>query len=252
MRLDGKVAIVTGAASGIGRATVRRFVAEGARVVLGDIDADGLVALEAELGNAVHGVRTDVSVPVEVEHLVDSAVERFGAIDVLFSNAGIEFPSTITEIDPADWNRVISVNLSSVFLCAKYALPHMIRGGGGSIINTASQLGLVGYPNFAVYNAAKGGVINLTRNMALDYAENNVRVNAVCPGPIDTPHIERQVAGLDPQGREEVYRKIVELLPVRRLGTADEIANGVLFLASDESSFMTGATLVIDGGYTAQ
>jgi NAD(P)-dependent dehydrogenase (short-subunit alcohol dehydrogenase family) len=128
----------------------------------------------------------------------------------------------------------------------------MIENGGGSIINTASQLGLVGYRNFAVYNAAKGGVINLTRNMALDYAEHNVRVNAICPGPIDTPHIERQVAGLDAQERDEVYRSIADLVPVGRLGSAEEIANGALFLASDESSFMTGANLVIDGGYTAK
>lgn len=252
MRLKDKVAIVTGAASGIGKAAVHRFVEEGARVVLGDIDADGLRATSADLGEAVHTVPTDVSVPEDVEHLANTAVERFGTIDVLFSNAGIEFPSTVTEIDPADWNRVISVNLSSVFLCAKYVLPHMIENGGGSIINTASQLGLVGYRNFAVYNAAKGGVVNLTRNMALDYAEHNVRVNAICPGPIDTPHIERQVAGLDPQARDEAYRSIAGLVPLGRLGTAEEIADGVLFLASDESSFMTGANLVIDGGYTAK
>lgn len=252
MRLTGKVAIVTGAASGIGKAAVHRFVGEGAHVVLGDIDTDSMRVIEAELGTAVHTVPTDVSAQRDVEHLVEAAIERFGKTDVLFSNAGIEFPATVTEIDPSDWDRVISVNLSSVFLCAKYVLPHMIESGGGSIINTASQLGLVGYRNFAVYNAAKGGVINLTRNMALDYAEHNVRVNAICPGPIDTPHIERQVARLDPHSSEEVYRSIADLVPLGRLGTAEEIANGALFLASDESSFMTGANLVVDGGYTAQ
>jgi len=252
MRLRDKVAIVTGAGSGIGKATVERFVKEGATVVLADINEESINALEKEYKSSVLAVCTDVSSQEDVQNLVNGTIDRFGKVDILFSNAGIEFPSTVLDIEPDDWNHVISVNLSSVYLCAKYVLPHMIERGKGSIINTASQLGLVGYPNFAVYNASKGGVINLTRNMALDYAKHNIRVNAICPGPIDTPHIERQVAGLDKAEQQKVYEDISNLIPLGRLGKAEEIANGVLFLASDEASFVTGTTFVIDGGYVAQ
>jgi NAD(P)-dependent dehydrogenase (short-subunit alcohol dehydrogenase family) len=252
MRLENKIAIITGAGSGIGKATAERFVKEGATVVLADINKESIESLEQQLGSYAFAIKTDVSKSAEVKRLIDSTIERYGQVDILFSNAGIEFPSTVIDIEPEEWNHVISVNLTSVYLCAKYVLPHMIERGAGSIINTASQLGLVGYPNFAVYNAAKGGVVNLTRNMALDYAKHNIRVNAVCPGPIDTPHIERQVASLSEDERQQVYKDISNLVPLGRLGKAEEIANGVLFLASDEASFVTGTTFVVDGGYVAQ
>jgi NAD(P)-dependent dehydrogenase (short-subunit alcohol dehydrogenase family) len=252
MRLKDKVAIVTGAGSGIGKATAERFIKEGATVVLADINKESISVLEKDMGTNAWGIQTNVAYPEDVKNLVNQTISRFGRIDILFSNAGIEYPATVTDIEPDEWNHVISVNLSSVYLCAKYVLPHMIESGKGSIINTASQLGLVGYPNFAVYNAAKGGVVNLTRNLALDYARHNIRVNAVCPGPIDTPHIERQVAGLSEDGKQRVYKDIANLVPLGRLGKAEEIANAVLFLASDEASFVTGTSFVVDGGYVAQ
>ncbi|MEK5442532.1 SDR family NAD(P)-dependent oxidoreductase [Fredinandcohnia sp. FSL W7-1320] len=252
MRLKDKVAIITGAGSGIGKASAERFIKEGAKVVLADINEEAITVLRKQLGPDVIAIQTDVSNPAAVQNLVNLTIDRFEKIDILFSNAGIEYPATVLDIEPDEWDHVISVNLKSVYLCAKYVLPHMIDRGGGAIVNTASQLGLVGYPNFAVYNAAKGGVINLTRNLALDYAKHNIRVNAVCPGPIDTPHIERQVEGLPDDEKQKVYKDISNLVPLGRLGKAEEIANGVLFLASDEASFVTGTTFVIDGGYVAQ
>jgi dihydroanticapsin dehydrogenase len=252
MRLKDRVCVVTGAGSGIGKATAVRFVEEGALVVLADINEQAVQELQARYPERTAAIRTDVSAPADVKSLIDRTVAQYGRIDVLVSNAGIEAPSTVTEIEPDEWNRVIGINLNSVYLGAKYALPYMIEQGHGAIVNTASQLGLVGYPNFAVYNAAKGGVINLTRNMALDYAKHQIRVNAVCPGPIDTPHIERQVASLTDEGKNKVYQDIASLVPMGRLGKASEIASVILFLASDDASFVTGATYVADGGYTAQ
>jgi NAD(P)-dependent dehydrogenase (short-subunit alcohol dehydrogenase family) len=255
MRLEGKVAIITGAGSGIGRATALRFGREGAPVVVADIDVDAAEAVSEEIraaGGEATAVRVDVSQPEQVREMVDVAVRTYGRVDVMFSNAGIEFPARATEIEPDDWDRVMAVNLKSVYLCARYVIPQMSAQGGGVIINTASQLGLVGYPNFAVYNAAKGGVINLTRNLALDYAKEGIRVNAVCPGPCDTPHIDRQLAELSPQEQQEVRDTINSLVPLGRMARPEEIAGAVIFLASDDASYMTGSMLVVDGGYTAQ
>lgn len=255
MRLEGKVAIITGAGSGIGRATALRFSHEGVAVVVADIDADAAGTVSEEIradGGEATAVRVDVSQSEQVREMVDVAVRAYDRVDIMFSNAGIEFPARATEIEPDDWDRVMAVNLKSVYLCARCVIPRMVAQGGGVIVNTASQLGLVGYPNFAVYNAAKGGVINLTRNLALDYAKEGVRVNAVCPGPCDTPHVDRQLENLPPDEQQEVRNSINSLVPMGRMGRPEEIAGAVVFLASDDASYMTGSMLVVDGGYTAQ
>jgi NAD(P)-dependent dehydrogenase (short-subunit alcohol dehydrogenase family) len=251
VRFAERVVLVTGAASGIGAATARRLSDEGASLALVDVDERGLAEVAKELHDALPLV-ADVSRPEQVQAAVSATVTRFARIDVLVSNAGIDAPGKVTDVEPAEWNRFISVNLSSIYLCAKYVIPLMQRQGAGAIVHTASQLGLVGYPSFAAYNAAKGGIVNLTRNMAVDYAVDNIRVNAVCPGPIDTPLVARNLAPLAEEEREGAYRNLRELVPLARLGRAEEIAACIAFLASDDASFVTGSLLVADGGYTAR
>ncbi|MEH7387599.1 glucose 1-dehydrogenase [Bacillus sp. JJ1521] len=253
MKLDGKIAIITGAGSGIGMATAEKFIHEGAKVVLADINEDSIKQLEsnwnAQFNKQVAiAIQTDVSEPEQVQNMVSQTLSLFNRIDILFSNAGIEFPGLVTDIDPADWERVMRINLTSVYLCAKYVVPQMEKQGGGSIINTASQLSIVGNPNFSVYSASKGGVATLTKTLAIDYAKKNIRVNAICPGPIDTPHIERQAAK---KGGENLYENLCKLVPMGRLGRAEEIASCVAFLASDEASYVTGSLMMADGGYTS-
>jgi meso-butanediol dehydrogenase/(S,S)-butanediol dehydrogenase/diacetyl reductase len=251
VRFEGRVALVTGAASGIGAATAERLAGEGAQVALVDVDVEGLAAVARRIHGGLPCV-ADVSRPDEVRQAVTRTVERFGRVDVLVSNAGIDAPGRVTDVEPAEWDRFISVNLSAVYLCAKYVIPGMERQGGGAVVHTASQLGLVGFPSFAAYNAAKGGVVNLTRSMALDYAPANIRVNAVCPGPIDTPLLAGNLARLPADEREAAYARLRGLVPLGRLGRAEEIAACIAFLASDDASFVTGALLVADGGYVAR
>jgi NAD(P)-dependent dehydrogenase (short-subunit alcohol dehydrogenase family) len=251
-RLAGKVAIVTGGGSGIGEATVRLFAQEGARIVFLDAVADAGAAVEAAVrreGGEVAFVPGDVSRADDVRRLVATALEHYGRVDVLFNNAGYNLHRPVTEVTEDEWNRLLAVNLGGVFLCAREVLPHMIAGGGGSIVNNASSLGLIGFPKVPAYSASKGAIIALTRQMALDYGPHQVRVNCVCPGPTLTPRIERDVASgaISPDVLERMTADIL----LGRMGQPSEIAQAVLFLASDDASFITGVALSVDGGQTA-
>jgi NAD(P)-dependent dehydrogenase (short-subunit alcohol dehydrogenase family) len=244
--LDGKVAVVTGGASGIGRATALRCAAEGARVVIADVQDGSPVAATARAQH--HDVvfqRTDVSAAAEVAAVMRTTAARWGRLDILVAAAGVGGGRAATaDYGEADFDRVIRINLTGVFLAMKYALAEMLRSGGGVIVNIASVLGVVGMPYTPAYSAAKGGVVQLTKVAALEYASRNVRVNCICPGMIDTPMIRPMPAA----GRQQLLGQ----QPLSRLGTAEEIAAAVVFLASDASAFTTGTALVIDGGFTAQ
>ena len=251
--LEGKVALLTGGASGIGRATALRFGQEGARVVLADIDDSGN-AETAELVSARGGetlhVHCDTSDPGEVEALVEAAVERFGRLDCAFNNAGIGGASAaVTDYELEAWNRVLAVNLTGVYLCMQSELRQMVAQGGGAIVNTASVVGVMGYPHLAAYTAAKHGVIGLTRTAALEYARHGIRVNAVCPGWTETAMV--MDAGPAPASNPEVYAAIAGMAPMKRLGRPSEIASAVVWLCSDAASFVTGHPLIVDGGVTA-
>ena len=244
-RFAGKVVIVTGAAHGIGRATAQRFYDEGAQVALSDINPDTLARFESELGDPdrVMSKVTDVGQESEVRELVDEVVERFGGLDVLVSNAGIVEFGLVTELASAAWHRSIAVDLDAVFFGAKYAIPHLIDRRG-SIVNTASISGLAGNYGLAAYGAAKGGVVNLTRNMAIDHARDGVRINSVCPGAVNS-----NPGGIkdDPVMAAEYER----LVPMARVAVPEEIASVIAFLASDDASYITGHNLIVDGGVSA-
>jgi NAD(P)-dependent dehydrogenase (short-subunit alcohol dehydrogenase family) len=248
-KLAGKVAFVTGAANGIGRAAALAFAREGASVVAADISEQGnqeTARMVEELGGRALAVRCDVTRAEDVKAALDKAIEAFGRLDVAFNNAGTEQPVTATaDLTEDEWDRVVSINLRSVFLCMKYQIPLMLKHGGGSIVNTSSGAGVKGFAGQAAYSAAKHGVIGLTRAAALDYAKFNIRVNAVCPGIIDTPMMQRFTEGT-PEGRE----RVIAQEPVGRMGTPEEIAEAVLWLCSDTAGFVIGHALVIDGGQT--
>jgi NAD(P)-dependent dehydrogenase (short-subunit alcohol dehydrogenase family) len=248
MRLEGKVAIITGAASGIGVATALLFAKEGTKVVVADLNESGgnetVDQIRSDGGAAIF-VRTDVTSAKDAEAIVKSTIDAYGKLDVLFNNAGIAMRLPVADLPEEDWDRCIEINLKGIFLGSKYAIPEMIKNGGGSIINMASMFGIVGAKIRAAYVASKGGVVNLTRGMALDYAPNNIRVNCICPGFTDTPLIQAIVP--TPEARQALG----EDHPMGRLATPLDIAYGALYLASDESSFVTGIALPIDGGYTA-
>ena len=248
MRLKDKVAIITGAASGIGKATAKLFAEHGAKIVVADIDIDGgeqTVADIQDVGHVAKYIKTDVTIKVDTQNVVAQTLESFGKLDILFNNAGIAMRLAVAELPEDDWHRCLDVNLNGVFLCAKAAIPAMQKNGGGVIINMSSIYGLVGADVRAAYVASKGAVTNLTRGMALDYAQDNIRVNCICPGFVETP----LVAGVIKTHNE--YQKLADKHPMRRLGQPIEIAYGALYLASDESAFVTGISLPIDGGYTA-
>jgi NAD(P)-dependent dehydrogenase (short-subunit alcohol dehydrogenase family) len=249
--MRGKTALVTGAASGIGRATALAFAREGARVVVSDRDGRGgeeTVALihNAE-GDAVF-VRADVSVNADVEALIARAVDAYGGLDYAFNNAGIEGSMASTAAcTEADWDRIMAVNLKGTWLCMKHEIPRMVDRNGGVIVNCSSIAGLVGFATAPAYTASKHGVIGLTRAAAIEQAKTGVRINAVCPGVIQTPMIDRAI-GDDPAKRS-AYRA---LEPVGRFGTPEEVASAVLWLCSDGASFVTGVALPVDGGWVAQ
>ena len=247
--LDGKAAVVTGAASGIGAASALRFAAEGARVIVADIRLALAEEVASEIiarGGIASAVEVDVRHADAVEQMIERCVALYGRIDVLFNNAGTLRPGTAVELSLKDWDLVMAVNVRSVFLGAKFAIPHMRSQGSGSIINTASVSGLEGDVGAVVYSASKAAVINLTRALSTDHAPEGIRVNAICPGTIATPPVQRAMA--DAHARE-AYSQAHAL---RRLGRPEEIANAAVWLASDEASFVTGEALVVDGGWMAQ
>lgn len=247
MRLKGKNMVITGGASGIGLATAVRALEEGAQVVIADVAGSDGVAQAARLDGRHGGrclfVAADVTDTAQVDVLLQHTVDALGSVDVVFNNAGIGGQCPAQDYPDEDFLHVIDINLNGVFRVARAALRHMYRQGGGSIVNCASILGMMGQTHVAAYAAAKGGVVNLTRTLALEAAAHGVRVNGVGPGYIDTPLLQH----LPPEVREALVR----LHPLGRLGADVEVANAVVFLASDEASFITGTTLMVDGGYTA-
>ena len=248
MRLRGKVAIITGGASGIGKATALLFAKEGAKVVVADQNEAGgketVDHIRSDGGEAIF-VRADVTSAEDVQGMVKAAIGAYGKLVILFNNAGIAMRLPVADLPEEDWDRCIDINLKGVYLCSKYAIPEMIKNDGGCIINMASIYGVVGGKTRAAYVASKGGVVNLTRGMALDYASNNIRVNCICPGFVETPLVRDVVK------TPEEYQALAVQHPMGRLAKPLEIAYGALYLASDESSFVTGIALPIDGGYTA-
>jgi dihydroanticapsin dehydrogenase len=249
MKLEGKLAVITGAATGIGRATAQLFVQEGARVVIADINEDEaqktLDSLNGENSNAWF-FRADVSRAEDVEALMSNAAERMGGIDVIFNNAGAQRSGPITDFEEAQWDLLMGVNPKSCFLSAKYGVPYLRERGGGSIVNMASIAGLKGGPGMTAYSASKGAVVAFTKALAAELAPDNIRVNCVCPGWIDTPFNQPAIEFMG--GREEQEEMVKHAVPLQRQGTPEEIAPGILYLASDASSYMTGKELVIDGG----
>jgi NAD(P)-dependent dehydrogenase (short-subunit alcohol dehydrogenase family) len=252
-RLKGKVAVITGGTSGIGRAATMLFLREGARVVASSNDPAGGAQLISEVPKSYRAslafVDGDVSKPEAMEDLIRAGIDAFGRLDVIFGNAGTSFSGTAEETSPDDWQRVISVNLAGHFYLVKYAIPELVRVGGGSIILTASELGLIGGRRLVAYCAAKGGVVAMARALAVDCAPQHIRVNCLAPGPIRTPMIEQWFKDApDPLALRDLATRPVLL---GRLGEPEEVAQAALFLASDESSFITGSVLVVDGGVTS-
>jgi NAD(P)-dependent dehydrogenase (short-subunit alcohol dehydrogenase family) len=249
-RLAGKVCIVTGAGSGIGRATAIRLAEEGARVTCVDVAEDGVRQTAASIGDAAFMEVADVSNDADVRRYTDATAERWGKVDVAFNNAGVNLPTVFHEAPDDLIDRTISVNLKGVIYGCRAVIPHMLRQGGGSIINTGSVNSLVSEPYLSIYAATKGAILMLSKSIALDYAKRNIRCNCLCPGWVDTPvnYAHAEMLG----GLEQVYATIDSFQPIGRPGEPSEIANVVLFLASDESSFMTGSAVVADGAMTAQ
>jgi NAD(P)-dependent dehydrogenase (short-subunit alcohol dehydrogenase family) len=250
MELEGKVAIVTGGNSGIGRAISEVFAREKARVVIGarNVETGGqtVEAIQKKRGTATF-VRTDVQDSSQVKHLVEEAVARYGTVDIVCHSAGTELVKLLVDTTEEEWDMVMNTNAKGAYLVSKYALPYMIAKRKGVIINISSQLGFVGFEKFSAYCASKGAIIQLTKAMAIEYAKYGIRVNCVCPGAIDTPMIERELALF--QDPAETRRKIITDHPIGRIGRPEEIAEAVLFLASERSSFIVGESLVVDGGY---
>jgi NAD(P)-dependent dehydrogenase (short-subunit alcohol dehydrogenase family) len=254
MKLKDKVAVITGGAMGIGAATARLFAAEGALVVIGDVasEAAGLVVEAiADAGGQAAQYQVDVRQPDDVKRLLQRAISIFGGVDILVNNAGVALAKSTLETSLEEWEHVIGINLTGAWLCARAAIPAMIQRGGGVIVNVASNAGLVGFPNLAAYCASKGGLVQLTKAMALDCAPHRIRVNAVCPGHTRTPMGDGFIAA-QPDPATFVREFINVQHPIGRMAEAEEVARAILFLASDDSSFITGSILAADGGYTAR
>ena len=244
MRLSGQVAVITGGNTGIGLATTRLFASEGAHVLAASLGDGGALADIANV--AVR--QTDVTDPESVRRMVAAAVERFGRIDVLFCNAGYSRPGSVVTAAEEDWARTLAVNLTGTFLCCRYTVPVMLEQGGGSIIINSSQQALVGSKNSAAYSATKGGLVALTRAMAVDHAGENIRVNAICPGAVETAGLTAwfsRPGAPDPEAWKRAH-------PLGRFGQPEDVARAALYLASTESSWVTGSVLVVDGGFSAQ
>ena len=250
MKLKDKVVLITGAGSGIGQATAVRFAQEGAIVVIGDIHEKGaretIEEIKADRGRASYEI-IDVSIAKEVQNFVERAAKKYGKIDILYNNAGMEVFNKIADTSEEDWEKMINVNLKGVFLGMKYVLPIMKKQGYGVILNMASVAGLSAWPGLGVYSAAKGGIVLLTKAAAAEYGKSGIRINCVCPGSISTPLLDEQFFGAmeDP---EKAKKQLLKHYPLNRLGHVEEVASAALFLVSDEASFITGHALSIDGG----
>jgi NAD(P)-dependent dehydrogenase (short-subunit alcohol dehydrogenase family) len=253
MRLQNKITIVTGGGSGIGRSTAEIFAREGARVLVADLDpsrATDVAATISSAGGVAAAVMADVTDERDAERIVQTALERWGRVDVLVNNAASFHHKRVEEATRADWEKVLSVNVIGTSLCSKYAAAAMRGRGGGNIVNVASINGLIAMPNWMTYNASKAAVVEISKSMAMDLAPFDIRVNCVCPGVTDTPALARAIEELGISAEEARQAIMVPRALIKRFGKAGEIANAILFLASDEASYVTGATLVVDGGFT--
>jgi NAD(P)-dependent dehydrogenase (short-subunit alcohol dehydrogenase family) len=250
MRLEGKIALVTGAASGIGAATAELFIREGASVAIADRNFAKAQSLAAAFGGRALALEVDVTIAAQISQAVSKIVDTFGGLDILVNNAGFGIRGSVVNTAEEDWDRVIDVNLKSVYLCSRHAIPEIAKRGKGAIVNISSTAAVCGIPDRAAYVASKGGVAALTRSMALDHAEQNIRINSIAPGVIWSSYYEAMLKEVpDPEG---FVSGLKARAPVNRMGTPEEIATMALFLASDESSFATGGMFTVDGGYTAR
>jgi NAD(P)-dependent dehydrogenase (short-subunit alcohol dehydrogenase family) len=251
LSLEGKVAIITGGASGIGLGTARKLAVFGAAVSIIDVnDTDGISAENeiVQAGGKAHYIHCDVRIPGECKNAADETFLLYGRIDILFNNAGIAIRKNAMELEPEEWDLALDISLKGQFLVTKYAVPYMIKAGGGSIINTGSGWSLKGGENALSYCAVKGGTLNMTRAMAIDFGKYNIRVNTVCPGDIDTPMLKSECEQLGVDYNEDYIKSCSAGRPIQRIGTADDVANVVLFFAGNMSTWITGAHLVVDGG----
>ena len=249
-RLLDKVCLVTGGASGIGAATVRRFVREGAQVMIADHNLQSAQALAQELGSSVAAMHCDVRIEAAVKAVADAVIQRWGRVDVLVNNAGAELNRTYAETTVEEWDRVLDTDLKGPWLFCKHVVPHMVQARQGSVINVSSLNGLVGFPLSTAYGSAKGGLIVFTKDMAIELAQSGVRFNCVCPGVIATPMMERWT-DLMPD-KAEAQKMLRGVMPIGRMGTSEEVAGAIFFFASEDSTLCQGAVLSIDGGFVAQ